>query len=113
MKRKPVKVKILKDPIYDVNYYYYTDFIKFQKNLKKLKIDVSDHEDSEGLTVFQVGSYNVHIFVKPKASDDVLVHEVFHAGTRVLEAKGMNLCHETQEAYAYYIGFLFKGLKSL
>lgn len=41
---------------------------------------------------------------------DVFIHEISHAAYHLLQAKGINLTYETDEAYAYLVEFLFRKL---
>lgn len=40
----------------------------------------------------------------------VLAHECFHAAEFVLRARGMKLTDESDEAYAYYIAWMFRNV---
>lgn len=51
-------------------------------------------------------SYNLFIKLKT-VSDRIIVHEVFHCTHRILQNKGMKLNDDTEEAYAYFLDYLF------
>lgn len=41
---------------------------------------------------------------------DVFIHEISHAVYHMLQAKGINLCEDTDEVYAYAVEYLFRKL---
>lgn len=48
------------------------------------------------------------IWLDPIAGVDTLAHEIVHVLTAVLAERGMHLCDASEEAFAYYMGWLVR-----
>lgn len=103
---------------------FYRDILIVFGNEKELRKSLSKYHSKEevdrlvdevdfsnkGNVVYD--SYNKAFFLwmpeKPKTSKDLgfLIHEVFHATCAVMSAIGIKLSDDSEEAYAYLIGFL-------
>lgn len=107
----------IKDTIYRNDVYFIhdekDDFIK--KYLKK-KADYDATEiikKSAGFYVAIGEPIHEYYIVITKYADNwigTLVHECLHATSKVLRERGIDLTEETEEAYTYYIQWLFNAL---
>ncbi|MCX5679687.1 MAG: hypothetical protein NTZ95_03400 [Candidatus Omnitrophica bacterium] len=52
-----------------------------------------------------------YILIYSSDENETLVHEIFHACYGVLSGHDIELSKETNEAYAYYIGYIWKMIK--
>ena len=105
------KVLHIYDWTYRQNYYYilakthkeYWDIVK-----KELNCDVgSKKEDTGGgFNVFEHGKDKTEVCYIWAVNKRNLVHECFHAISYVLRNRGIPLNDDTEEAFAYAIGFL-------
>lgn len=50
------------------------------------------------------------IWLRPDASLAVVAHEAFHATFYVMEEKGIRLSDASEEAFAYYLEWLMRGI---
>lgn len=77
-------------------------------------IDTSDCEDYDGLTYSQGYRYKdklcACIYIHPSIIEDsvenVAAHEALHAASGILDYSGVSLTRDTEEAYAYMIGWI-------
>lgn len=117
-KKRP-EIFILEDPIYnsgimvqfggDIN-----DLLK--EYAKKLKQDVPKKEDNwRGLGNFT--AYEHHkggaLWIKNRKDHSTISHECLHATFHVMTRMGMPLVEASEEAWAYYLGWLVKEIHNL
>lgn len=48
------------------------------------------------------------VWIRPSSGLPVLVHELMHVVTYVLNGRGVSLCDQSDEAYCYYIEWLLR-----
>lgn len=123
-------IYFFKDEVYEFNYivlegketWNYTSIMKFLKK-KKIEINPSfksyfenNFDDNVQGTCLHFGNV-VFLFIKQYENKPMwystLSHELFHAIDFILNYLEIKLCHDTQEVYAYYIGFLTNKVLSL
>ena len=44
---------------------------------------------------------------------DIIAHESFHATKKIMELVGIGMCEESDEAWSYMVGYLFKAIYQL
>lgn len=71
--------------------------------LNEFKIDFRNNTD--GIT-FTENSSNYHIVLPYKLNYDVIVHECFHALTRMFNDRNIQIILYNDEETAYYIGYI-------
>ena len=91
-----------------------SDITKTIQTTDNSKIDVSDCEDFEGLTYSYGYKYKgklcVCIYIHPSIITDsienVASHEALHAATGILSFSDIQHAKDTEEVYAYTIGWI-------
>jgi hypothetical protein len=88
---------------------------KYVKRINKLYDTESLYQNfiEAGAAAFVtwIDAQNIMIgFLEEKAYPPIVVHEIFHLVFEILQRKGFVLTNESQEAYAYYMQFLFKKI---
>lgn len=64
--------------------------------------------------LFQLFNCGVGVFrFSKKPTDEIIVHECFHATYQIMDRIGQELVDESQESYAYLIGYMFKEIKNI
>lgn len=53
-----------------------------------------------------LNSGQVVLWISNTKDKGTLAHEIFHVVCYIMEKVGISLCHESDEAYAYLIGFI-------
>ena len=93
------------------NYYYipaktHKEYREICK--KELRNDIApkDNETGGGFNVFATGKHNIEVCYIWASSKRDIVHECFHAVSYVLRSRGLKLTDDSDEAFAYAIGFL-------
>lgn len=86
-----------------------------KKILKRYKLTLNEDEqlfESDGCSlVLKSDDCNYHNIIWLSFIDiELLVHECFHAISAVLNAAGIKHTEETEETYAYYVGFLVREI---
>lgn len=107
------------DEIYEVNFYvFYNEKIDVKKlkgisNKDKDFIAQEDKEFVEG-KVLRVNAHTIVVILKqfPIAAS-TLCHEVFHACRDVFEARGIPITSDTNECFAYYMGYVADKILSV
>lgn len=73
--------------------------------------DLSDREPAARcLTTRRDGYFITSIWLNPAASIAIVAHEAFHATFYVMERAGVTLTDSSQEAFAYYLEWLMRGI---
>ena len=102
--------KAWKVPVFDVGTIeFHTCPITLQRRLKSAGVDC-DLSGTAGMFEYSTWSKNgVWYLGVFDGRFDTLAHECFHAAVRVLAVAGVVLEHdESNEAYAYFLGTLFR-----
>lgn len=79
------------------------------EKLKELHAKHGKDPYADGLTFNFDGGGSV-IWAPHKSTFDVLVHEAFHATVNLLKERATPLVPETEEAYAYVLGYIVREL---
>ena len=91
----------------DFDLLYYDNVSKFtNEEYETIRKDIVDKNSCNGLTV-QLDNGNVFVFIRKgcERKDLFVIHELFHAVTKVLTRAGVN--HDADdEPYAYLMGWL-------
>ena len=110
--------RYLHDEIYGSNVYYvkcsrgmYTKMIKREFN------EIAPEKADTVMATFEVyphkGIAIRVVWLAEKAGIDQLVHECFHLTHDVMQDRGLYLTDQSDEAYAYFMQFVFKKMKVL
>jgi hypothetical protein len=120
-KKQPKKLKSysfsIKDEIFNVSLFIYIGERKETEKLitKKHKIDppLLLSEEYAGCSMELKADDGSHIFLIWVLNEDAefLVHESFHSVCRILENRELKLNTETEELYAYYLGYIIKNIQ--
>lgn len=105
--------------LYGISYYViYDNDMSYVKKLEQKIINNSKSNrefiDSESIphgSVSWPSESDCVIFIKRNRdwiSYNVMAHEIFHAVYQMHKIKSIKLCDESEEAFAYYIGWLFE-----
>lgn len=112
-------IKKIREPIYDVDVIFICHEGKdktikwLEKNCQKnypAKTHEERYNDSLGYCLLE----HPHRFILVLTKDchmhweHTLAHEALHIASRTLRGIGMELCDESEEAFAYYIGWIVK-----
>ena len=76
-----------------------------QTGLKKLGLEVFDGEEVEASVVEDQDGI-INLVISPDADINTICHESFHIANGILDDAGMKLCDNSEEAYAYLIGWV-------
>jgi hypothetical protein len=98
------------DWTYRQNYYYvraktHKEYIDICKRELNCNIGIKEKETGGGFNVFEHHDKTEVCYIWANAKRD-LVHECFHAVSYVLRSRGIPLNDDTDEAFAYSLGFL-------
>lgn len=101
------------DPIFTVNFYAATKIkhSTFQRNMKRdWGLNVPDPGRACGkFWVLEHGESDQEVGLIWADNDHAhLLHECFHATHWLLSSRGLSLCDESEEIYAYHQTFLFR-----
>lgn len=111
-------IKKIEDPVYCQTIHFIFD-VKREIAVKYINkfLDLYDfskfdqHWEKAGFAYCGQGHDSFIIFpLKPKtwAYTTILAHEALHVTCGILRAKGIELCYESEEAYAYYHSFIMQ-----
>lgn len=101
----------IRDSLYRsyIIFIYDEDGVKIKAYLKnKSTVDIDEHLKSDAF-VIPMGTKSCCLVInKPHESfESTLVHECVHVAYRILSESGMELTDASEEAYAYFIEWLF------
>jgi len=82
-----------------------TDLIKSRKKRYKILGHDNDLDGYTGLFSSN-GGHDGFIFLGPDADAEVIAHEAFHAVCYIMNHIGTILCDESEECFAYPLGYL-------
>lgn len=108
------RIKHIYDPIFRQNYYYITS--KTHKEYCRIVEKEAGFKDEprEGIeghcSVFESNDNQIVVIWTKEKRPDLVAHEVLHGIGYTLMHKGLNLTHETEEAYCYLMQFLMKEI---
>ena len=86
-----VRDYILENKIYDI----------CSDGYKVLVIDLTESNNGYDCLV---------VFSEEAIKGNIIAHEAFHIAALALKTRGVQLCNESEEAYAYLIDYLYKVL---
>jgi hypothetical protein len=100
------------DWTYRQNYYYiraktHKEYREICEKELKCHIDIKQTETGGGFNVFEHGKDKTEVCYIWAADKRSLVHECFHAVSYTLRSRGIKLTDDSDEAFAYSLGFLF------
>lgn len=112
------KIQHIFNELYQTNFYYVDTDIhsKFQKIIKKeLGLDIPHKPTgvSGGFTTIENKDHPgniIGLLWAPSKNIPILAHECLHAVIWDLDSKGIELSHESEEAYTYYLQFLLHAI---
>lgn len=91
---------------YDIDLYFFLDFKEYKNYCDKN--DIETWENVKGITHNQQdGTVIVGVF---DGSINTLVHELAHVAIYTFDYIGSKICEETEEPFAYFMGFLAEKL---
>ena len=73
-------------------------------------------EDISGISLGSsalTGSGQVVLWLPNPKDKATLAHEIFHIACFIMEKVGIRLCHDSDEAYAYLIGYITKKVDDI
>lgn len=87
-----------------------------EQALKK-HLDREDAEDAYAVMVRDIGDNTLGrsailnigqtaLWIQDINDKSTIAHEIFHIACYIMERVGISLCHESDEAYAYLIGYI-------
>ncbi len=76
-----------------------------QTGLKKLGLDEFEGDEVEACVVEDQDGV-INLVIQPDASINTITHEAFHITSGILDDVGMKLCDNSEEGYAYLIGWV-------
>ena len=68
--------------------------------------DFEGEEDTVEATVIEDNKGGINVIIKPNANINTICHESLHVVTAVLAHAGLKLTDDSEEAYAYLIGWV-------
>lgn len=116
--------KVIPIDIYNTDLLFVVGSKQDLKDALKKHLDMDDAEDAYDVMVGNIEDYTLGrsaylnsgqlALWLPDASDKAtLAHEIFHVACYLMEKVGIGLCHESDEAYAYLIGYITKKVDEL
>lgn len=101
MSKKDKKIKI---PIYgrELRIVICKDI---QSGFKKLGLEDVNGDELEA-SVVEDDNGVINLIIRPDADINTICHESFHIANGVLDDAGMKLCDNSEEAYAYLVGWV-------
>jgi len=105
------KILHIYDWTYRQNYYYipaktHKEYMDICLKQLKVKIEPKQNETGGGFNVYTCGKEKTEVCYIWAENKRNLVHECFHAVSYTLRHRGIPLNDDTEEAFAYAIGFL-------
>lgn len=95
---------------------YRSDKKLLEKERAKFRndIDWKDYDNCKGYVVYKERALKDCLIVlnQKKATADVMAHECMHAVHHTMQAIGIVLSDDSEEAYAYFFGWLFNEIIS-
>ena len=76
-----------------------------QTGLKQLGLEAFEGEEVEASVVEDPDGV-INLVIQPDADINTICHESFHIANGILDDAGMKLCDNSEEAYAYLIGWV-------
>lgn len=116
-------IATIKDPIYGAKITFICKeprerTLRFLENYKPAADDKS-WEDRMGTDGFVCEiEWNRYLFILPLETTinelhSTIAHEAFHITARLLRHCGIELCYESEEAFAYYLGWLIESFTKI
>jgi hypothetical protein len=81
-----------------------------QTGLKKLGLDEFEGDEVEACVVEDEDGV-INLVIQPDAGVNTIAHEAFHIANGVLDDVGMKLCENSEEGYAYLIGWVAEQIE--
>ena len=114
-KKNKTTTQVYTQPIYGIKQVIVVvsnDMNSLKKYIDK-SIDLNRYTNADGLTFNNVTYKNkssVCIYLHPSefsdSIDNVSAHESFHAASAILDCAGVKLCSNSEEAFAYLVGWI-------
>ncbi len=97
-------------PLYDIPIFVFISDDPKETIKELLGIDDTHMDEVLEATVFENPEGELNVVVKKDINIGTLAHESFHCTVAVLRIAGMELNHETEEAFAYLNGWIVEQL---
>jgi hypothetical protein len=119
MKKSMIEDKIYHARIWTLSNYTGDEIRRYFKQKYDVKYDFKENGNDQWATHFSVVNKDnsdvrhyicIQKFEWTIAQQCLLVHEIYHLMNSIFRDVGMEPCKETEEAYAYYLQYLAKGI---
>jgi len=74
--------------------------------LRSVDVDADEEDNTMEGCVVEGSDGIINLVIRPKSDINTITHEAFHITTGILSDAGLKLCDNSEEAYAYLIGFI-------
>lgn len=109
--------KVISIDIYNIDILFVVSSKQELEQALKKHLDKEEAEDSYNVMIRDIGdntlgrsaslnSGQIVLWVKNANDKGTIAHEIFHIACYIMERSGISLCHESDEAYAYLIGYI-------
>jgi hypothetical protein len=92
-----------------------TDFNKYwdEPNYREMVKEDVENMDYDYSAYFKIYNCQVGIFrFKKKPTSGIIVHECFHACSKLMKRIGQELVDESEESYAYLMQYIFEQIEN-
>ncbi len=118
LKKKSILPKHIYDEVYRVNMYIFDNHTPEEVNRylkKRFNLDSISFDNVQGKTwIFESNSKpSIELFAMWALDGNdrsTIVHECFHMVHNILDSRGFKLCDDNEEAYAYYLEYLYRKI---
>lgn len=109
--------KVISIGIYNIDILFVVSSKQELEQALKKHLDKEEAEDAYNVMIKDIGdntlgrsaslnSGQIVLYVKNADDKGTIAHEIFHIACYIMERAGISLCHESDEAYAYLIGYI-------
>lgn len=109
--------KVISIDIYNIDILFVVSSKQELEQALKKHLDKEEAEDAYNVMIKDIGdntlgrsaslnSGQIVLYVKNADDKGTIAHEIFHIACYIMERAGISLCHESDEAYAYLIGYI-------
>lgn len=109
--------KVISIDIYNIDILFVVSSKEELKQVIRKHLDKKEAEDAYNVMIRNIGdntlgrsaslnSGQIVLWVKNADDKGTIAHEIFHIACYIMERSGISLCHESDEAYAYLIGYI-------
>lgn len=116
--------KVISIGIYNIDILFVVGSKEELEQALKKHLDREDAEDAYAVMVRDIrdntlgrsailNSGQTALWIQDINDKGTIAHEIFHIACYIMERAGISLCHESDEAYAYLIGYITNKINDI